>query len=375
MKGKSCRVLAAILLAMITLFSVGCDFNFTPTDDTKTTHTVSFVSEGKEISKTEVGNGRKVNKPKTPVRAGYRFKGWNFDFNKLIYNDTTIEAEWSYYSNASLQADSADEFICDFSMTEDAGGSILSYQDETLQKNVLRCQTEVATSKSAVEMEFGGIAFPSGSKLIILAKYTINGEDLVGAGIEMNGEWLMNFKESTAYEEYVISIEEETVISSLSFRPYSTKSTYIFDIAAFDILTNYENVDFSKNPQYVKGFVGEKGGIGELIYDETIGKTVLEYKTVQLGNDQYLHLMYGGLIVPAGTKIEVRFAYERNREIGGAEVYLNGDWKVNALTLDYTTYIINIDRELAVEIVSIRPSNPAALYTFKVESIKVILGS
>jgi hypothetical protein len=260
-------------------------------------------------------------------------------------------------------------------MTEDAGGSILSYQDETLQKNVLRCQTEVATSKSAVEMEFGGITFPSGSKLIILAKYTINGENLVGAGIEMNGEWLMNFKESTAYEEYVISIEEETVISSLSFRPYSTKSTYIFDIAAFDILTNYENVDFSKNPQYVKGFVGEKGGIGELIYDETIGKTVLEYKTVQLGNDQYLHLMYGGLIVPAGTKIEVRFAYERNREKGGAEVYLNGDWKVNALTLDYTTYIINIDRELAVESVSIRPSNPVALYTFKVESIKVILGS
>jgi hypothetical protein len=322
-----------------------------------------------------VENGRKVNKPKAPVRAGYRFKGWDFDFNKLIYNDTTIEAEWSYYSNASLQADSADEFICDFSMTEDAGGSILSYQDETLQKNVLRCQTEVSTSKSAVEMEFGGITFPSGSKLIILAKYTINGEDLVGAGIEMNGEWIMNFKESTAYEEYVISIEEETVISSLSFRPYSTKSTYIFDIAAFDILTNYENVDFSKNPQYVKGFVGEKGGIGELIYDETIGKTVLEYKTVQLGNDQYLHLMYGGLIVPAGTKIEVRFAYERNREIGGAEVYLNGDWKVNALTLDYTTYIINIDRELAVESVSIRPSNPAALYTFKVESIKVILGS
>ena len=45
------------------------------------------------------------------------------------------------------------------------------------------------------------------------------------------------------------------------------------------------------------------------------------------------------------------------------------------ITDGYTTYIINVDRELAVDSVSIRPSNPVALYTFKVESIKVILGS
>jgi hypothetical protein len=70
MKGKSCRVLAAILLAMITLFSVGCDFNFTPTDDTKTTHTVSFVSEGKEISKTEVETVERSINRKPPFGQG-----------------------------------------------------------------------------------------------------------------------------------------------------------------------------------------------------------------------------------------------------------------------------------------------------------------
>lgn len=57
--------------------------------------------------------GSKVTKPETdPTREGYTFDGWDFDFDTVITNDTTIYAKWlgSEYLYISLHTSSDDNF-------------------------------------------------------------------------------------------------------------------------------------------------------------------------------------------------------------------------------------------------------------------------
>ncbi|MDE6285315.1 MAG: InlB B-repeat-containing protein [Bacilli bacterium] len=56
-------------------------------------HTVTFYAfDGVSISVQSVEEGTLVTKPQDPVKDGYEFMGWNFDFNTPITEDTVITA-------------------------------------------------------------------------------------------------------------------------------------------------------------------------------------------------------------------------------------------------------------------------------------------
>jgi len=70
---------------------------------------VNFDSNGgTEVSAQIIEEGDRASKPSNPVRSCYVFKGWYLDgelysFNDRVYDDITLEAEWSYNSSCSNQ--------------------------------------------------------------------------------------------------------------------------------------------------------------------------------------------------------------------------------------------------------------------------------
>jgi uncharacterized repeat protein (TIGR02543 family) len=61
----------------------------------KATYTVTFYTGGSNVPAQIVNQGEKATRPANPVRAGYVFEGWTWDFDNVINANTEIHANWS----------------------------------------------------------------------------------------------------------------------------------------------------------------------------------------------------------------------------------------------------------------------------------------
>lgn len=70
-------------------------------------YTVIFdANGGSEVEKMYVETGKTIGLPKTPVREGYKFVGWqldgeDYDFTKPIRQNITLKAKWLKVSSSS----------------------------------------------------------------------------------------------------------------------------------------------------------------------------------------------------------------------------------------------------------------------------------
>ena len=85
MNNKLIKILVTIILTLIVTINIsGC----------ATTYTVRFETKGSIIESQQVKMMKVPTKPSDPTRAGYTFKGWDYNFSDPIKNNTIIKAIW-----------------------------------------------------------------------------------------------------------------------------------------------------------------------------------------------------------------------------------------------------------------------------------------
>ena len=119
----------------------GWDFDFnTPITSNKTInanwrevykYTVIFNLNGGSCSNCEdqiITEGGKATNPGNPTRSGYNFTGWDYDFNKVITGNTTINAKWQQKSYI-VKKTSADNYSPDVILSVEENGVAIPFSN------------------------------------------------------------------------------------------------------------------------------------------------------------------------------------------------------------------------------------------------------
>ena len=104
-------------------------------------YTVSFnTNGGTTYNNQTVKEGGKATNPGTPTRSGYTFAGWDYDFNRVVTSNITINAKWNEIVYTII-AEKADTYSTDATIIVKNGNTVvtnyksINYSDGTLLCN------------------------------------------------------------------------------------------------------------------------------------------------------------------------------------------------------------------------------------------------
>lgn len=137
---------------------IGWDFDFnTPITSNVTINaswrtlykfTVDFNLKGGTCASCEeqiITEGGKAKNPGNPTRSGYNFAGWDFDFNEVITDDTTINAKWNEIVYV-IKSSAVDQYSPDVTLTVWNGDTqITNYQSINYTDGVQMCSSSNPT--------------------------------------------------------------------------------------------------------------------------------------------------------------------------------------------------------------------------------------
>lgn len=166
---------------------------YTVTLRRRPTYTVTFVTLGSNVPAQTVEEDFLATKPtQNPVRVGYTFAGWDYDFNSAVTSAITVNAKWTPNENTAYKVEHWFENANDSGYTKDASKTETKYA--TTGTNV------VAISKNFEHFHFNadkseviGTVAPDGSLVIILyydrekinVVFNANGGTIVGENKEI----------------------------------------------------------------------------------------------------------------------------------------------------------------------------------------------
>ncbi len=171
---------------------------YTVTLRRRPTYTVTFVTLGSNVPAQTVEEDFLATKPtQNPVRVGYTFAGWDYDFNSAVTSAITVNAKWTPNENTAYKVEHWFENANDSGYTKDASKTETKYA--TTGTNV------VAISKNFEHFHFNadkseviGTVAPDGSLVIILyydrekinVVFNANGGTIVGENKEIVSKYV-----------------------------------------------------------------------------------------------------------------------------------------------------------------------------------------
>lgn len=333
---------------------------------------VRFISAGQEFESSVVEKGEKAVVPaQTPVRDGYLFNGWDYDFNLAITEDVDVYAKWLYYSNVVLDVANKENFIADFITSEDTDGKITV---ETVEEGLALVARAKRQKKGETLTVSFNEEFPIGTRLVFKASYAHNEDGFSGgASVFINGEYFQSMPVAGEYAEYVYETTEENGLKSVSFRANTDAVSYTFSILETCVLTNMENVDFNEFALFDKAVTYNIAHTRSVEYDDEEKKNVLVVQMQTSNNKEQLLLNYPkGTRLHTGTKIIVR-TWFKPLDIGGGCININENYRCGWIEPEaWTDYEILVDTDMDLESISLRPYNPSGRYIFKISYIKIV---
>lgn len=107
--------------------------------------------------------------------------------------------------------------------------------DEEEQTKAIAVQMNAYNNSEHLSLQYTeGVTLPAGSKIYIRMWY----KSLTGIGggcLNLNGHYQCGWGESETWETYVLTVDRETVLQSVSLRPYNPSAKYIFKISSVRI--------------------------------------------------------------------------------------------------------------------------------------------
>lgn len=164
----------------------------------------------------------------------------------VIYVDSVTYAATSpKVTTLNVDFDKNPEFIKTFS--QQGKTSLVTDTVNGVEKNVAKV-TSLWRYDGTWAINYADKTLSAGTKISVTMKVVSTSDN--GGGININGSWKKDFDNSSEWKTYDVTLNAETVLTSISFNVYNPSHGYDIYLAGIEIdapavITDYKNIDFT----------------------------------------------------------------------------------------------------------------------------------